>query len=141
MSTQKLFSRSTMWSRLNTAILFAVMITPFSLCRAQQYVYTPSAFTYDPSQGNLIMDLKVINGEGPLWMDFTFAPSSTTSLISTVLLGVDSPVADLEPPTGGQWGGHIARFTVVPEPSGLLLTVGALTFISCFRRRLFTRIG
>lgn len=93
-------------------------------------------FTYDPSQGNLLMDLSVFNGEGPLWMDFTFAPSSTTSLISTVLLGVDSPVADLDPPNGGQWGGHIARFTVVPEPTGCLpLIAGGLAMAAIHRRR------
>ncbi len=87
-------------------------------------------YVYDPSAGNLLMDLTVINGEGPLLLDWVAASTATTTFIWSGTLGHDSPMA-----TDGQFGGHIAQFTVVPEPSSLGLLLPVLAAIIRLRRR------
>jgi hypothetical protein len=88
-------------------------------------------YTYDPAAGNLLMDLTVINGVGPLLLDWVAASTATTTFIWSGTLGHDSPMA-----ADGQFGGHIAQFTVVPEPNalGFLLPL-LLTAIGLHRRR------
>ena len=66
-------------------------------------------FTFDPSQGNLLADYTILNGVGPLLLDFDFTVNGTTSFIWTDELGHDSLVA-----SAGQFGGHVIRFTVEP---------------------------
>ena len=58
------------------------------------------------------MDLTVLNADGPLLLDFTFADTSTTSFHWSGLLGHESPLAALPEDFGGQTGGHILQFTV-----------------------------
>ena len=69
-------------------------------------------FLYDPAAGNLLMDLTVINGQGPLLLDFSFADTNTTSFHWTGTLGHESNVAALPEDVGGQTGGHVLQFTV-----------------------------
>ena len=73
-------------------------------------------FTFDPSDGNLLMDLTVTDSVGPLLLDFNFSSNEMTSFYWTGALGPDSPVAG-----GDQWGGHALQFTVVPEPTSCVL--------------------
>ena len=90
-------------------------------------------FVYDPSKGNLLMDLTIINSEGPLNIDFVLANTETTRFRSTGTLGPDSPVANANAPIGG----HVIRFTIVPEPASLgILSIALLaTTTSRMRRR------
>ncbi|MCA9197799.1 MAG: hypothetical protein KDA87_09690 [Planctomycetales bacterium] len=76
-----------------------------------------SPFTFDPTAGNLLMDLTVVDATGPLLLDFSFAPTETTSFHWTGTLGHESPVAATTPEAvGGPFGGHAIQFTMVPEP-------------------------
>ena len=86
-------------------------------------------FAYDPAAGNLLMDLTVINGQGPLLLDFTFADTNTTSFHWTATLGPDSEVA------AEDFGGHILQFTVVPEPTSMALMSGCVFLVLMRRRR------
>lgn len=82
-------------------------------------------YVYDPTAGNLLMDLIVTNGEGPLLLDLSIEPLDTIGFIWTGGEGVDSEVA-----AAGQLGGHALQFTVVPEPSSLsILLYGRLIFL------------
>ena len=92
-------------------------------------------FAYDPAAGNLLMDLTVINGQGPLLLDFTFSDTNTTSFHWSGTLGADSQVAALEADFGGQTGGHIIQFTVVPEPTSVALMSGCCVIFAFMRRR------
>ncbi|MEZ6116334.1 MAG: hypothetical protein R3C28_07145 [Pirellulaceae bacterium] len=77
-------------------------------------------YVYDPADGNLLADLTVINAEGPLLLDLAWieTTTATTSAYWTGTLGPDSPVAATTTDTiGGQYGGNIIRFTIVPEPT------------------------
>lgn len=67
-------------------------------------------YLYDPTQGNLLMDLTVINADAPLLIDFIFAPSDTTRFMWTGTLGPDSELG-----TAGQSGGHVLQFTIASE--------------------------
>ena len=87
-------------------------------------------YTYDPAAGNLLMDLTVVNGVGPLLLDWVAASTATTTFIWSGALGHDSPVA-----ADGQFGGHIAQFTVVPEPTSLGLLSPVILAIIGLRTR------
>lgn len=93
-------------------------------------------FTFDPTAGNLLMDLTVIDATGPLLLDFSFAPTDTTSFHWTGTLGHESPVAATTPESvGGPFGGHAIQFTIVPEPHTFQLLAFAIVGGSLFRRR------
>lgn len=95
-------------------------------------------FTYDPSSGNLLMDLTVVDAVGLLWLDFSFAPTASTSFYWTGTLGPESPIAaTTNEQVGGQFGGHAIQFTVVPEPqTAFLLTVGTIIVLMLACRRI-----
>lgn len=96
-------------------------------------------YVYDPADGNLLADLTVINAEGPLLLDLAWVGTTTvtTSAYWTGSLGPDSPVAATTNDTiGGQYGGNIVRFTIVPEPSTIgSLLLGGLGLVAQMRRR------
>ena len=95
-----------------------------------------SRFTYDPDDGNLLMDLTVLDGEGPLLFDWTANATESTSFYWTGTLGVDSPVAATLPEdAGGQFGGHVIQFSIVPEPSSLGLVCGVVLALVSRRRK------
>lgn len=79
-------------------------------------------FTYDPAQGNLLLDLTVRDAEGPLLLDFSFAPppNATTGFIWSGTLGPDSEVAAVSgEEQGGFWEGHAIQFTLEPSAPSL----------------------
>ena len=93
-------------------------------------------YSYDPADGNLLMDLTVLNGETPLLLDFAFAPTETTRFIWSGEFGLDSAVAaGPNDVAGGQSGGHIIQFTVVPEPSGSVLVWTVVLAFACHHRK------
>ena len=63
-------------------------------------------YFYDPSQGNLMMDLTVVNGETALLLDFINSPveSSTTRMHFAPSSEAESSAQEL--------GGHVLQFTV-----------------------------
>ncbi len=63
-------------------------------------------YVYDPSAGNLMMDLTVFNGQTPLLLDYIFDPNETTAAHWTGTLGVDSEQSEQ------QLGGHVIQFEI-----------------------------
>ena len=86
-------------------------------------------FSFDPRQGNLLIDLTVVGGSSPLNIDFTIPTSDASRFIWTGDTGVDSPVAQ----AGSVFGGDILEleFQIIPEPSGFLLAVIAILAMGC----------
>lgn len=82
-------------------------------------------FPFDPSQGNLLVDLTVLGGSSPLMIDFTAPVTDSSRFIWSGENGVNSPHADLSSEFGTVYGGDILglRFEVIPEPSSLLLAL------------------
>jgi hypothetical protein len=72
-------------------------------------------FVYDPSRGNLLFDLQVINGEGPLLFDFLVTPTDAAAHNWSGSLGVGGDMAE------AIFGSNPTRFTIIPEPSGAVL--------------------
>lgn len=92
-------------------------------------------YIYDPADGNLLMDLFVTNGEGPLLLDWMVEPTDTTGFIWSGDQGIDSEIA-----AAGQFGGHALQFSVVPEPAAFpLLLMGGFASLGLVRTRRSTR--
>ena len=92
-------------------------------------------FAYDPAAGNLLMDLTVTNGQGPLLIDHSFPDTRTTSFHWSGRLGPDSDVAALVEDFGGQTGGHVIQFTIVPEPTSMAVLGGVCPILAFMRIR------
>lgn len=91
-------------------------------------------FPYDPSQGNLLVDLTVLGGSSPLLIDFNLSLRDATRFVSSGENGVDSDMAE----ANTVWGGDILelRFQAVPEPSSFLFAgLGALALVVSARPR------
>lgn len=93
-------------------------------------------FPFDPSQGNLLVDLTVLGGSSPLMIDFTAPVTDSSRFIWSGENGVNSPLADLSSEFGAVYGGDILglRFEVVPEPSALLLALLGAAALAVFAR-------
>ena len=65
-----------------------------------------TAFPYDPQQGNLLLDLTGLGSSERLGLDFSLAPTATTTFIWTGFGGVITDEGD-----GTTSGGHVVEFT------------------------------
>jgi hypothetical protein len=94
----------------------------------------PNHFRYDPSQGNLLLDVRNFGGGITTVFDLQNAPGDSVSRVGTNGLGggtVDSTMADF-----ADTGGLVTQFAfAVPEPPGLLIFGFGLTVLAVFGRK------
>ena len=91
-----------------------------------------TVFDYDPTLGNLLLDISVYESTSTTAFDAAFGGGDTTSRVFTTISGDASPTADMADVTG-----LVTKFVTmdVPEPGGLtLLTIG-LAGLGFARRR------
>lgn len=90
-------------------------------------------FLYDPSRGNLLFDLTVINGVGPLNIDFVVDPTKTAGR-TLEILALD--VNALEANSAFRWGGDVIQYTmIVPEPTAGVSALAGILILSIVGRR------
>lgn len=102
-------------------------------------IHLDTPFKYDPSQGNLLLDIRSFDAVSTSSFD-AVSGNSVTSRVFTGLLGsVNDPVGKSDPAGVGNIG-LVTQFTVqaVPEPGGLTLLfglTGSTALFTLLRRR------
>jgi hypothetical protein len=91
-----------------------------------QFIHFQTPFHYNPSQGNLLLDLKWTEVSSPQSVDYV---GSVGPHVQTV--HINDPQL---PQAAGTSGGPVTQFTFVPEPSTLLLTIIALGVVGGCRK-------
>lgn len=89
-------------------------------------------FRYDPSQGNLLLDIRNFGGGQTVQFDATSQYGDTLSRVFTDVSGVDAAMAD-----GASASGLVTQFTVeAPEPSTVaLFALGLGALLRAGRRK------
>ena len=87
-------------------------------------------FVYDPSQGNLLLDITAVNVPPPLFIDFLAENSTATRQVANALEDPSNP-----PSEGFESPGGIMEITFVPEPSTVALVVFAFGGLIAIGRR------
>jgi hypothetical protein len=86
-----------------------------------------TSYVYDPQQGNLLVEFIVANGVPPTntWQDATDSESRLVFALAD-----DAEVANitLDEIT-------VKQFTIIPEPTTILLTILGMASVCCCRRR------
>ncbi len=97
------------------------------------HIQFTTPFLYDPTSGNLLLDVRVFAGASTTQFDADDTNGDVISRVYTIASGVSSAAAD-----GADTIGLVTQFdfgdTSVPEPSTALLSAAGLAALFAFRR-------
>ena len=102
-------------------------------CLITYFSFTGNTFSYDPTLGNLLLDIKIT--------DFSHSGFTKVALYDARNVnagGIFSRAHNFNAPNSGVFDGYglITKFDPIPEPSSILLLGFGVIGISGFRRKI-----